>query len=182
MKLRSFIPHPAVEHDELWVHEGFHDVSQATLQDLLPSCKFNVNPSLCPILAALPLEFGIRTSLCCSLNIRESAGCLQAYQSVKPRIQDIMDEIVGECVNDPKQRPSPVSRLGSQISGDADEERWHIFVTGHSMGGAKATLCAYELAVSHCGACPLPAHGEGWYAVCASCCLPRHERQLTGSA
>ena len=59
-----------------------------------------------------------------------------------------MDEILGECVNDPDQRPGPVSRLGSQISGGDDEERWHIFVTGHSMGGAKATLCAYELAVS----------------------------------
>ena len=80
---------------------------------------------------------------------------------MKPRIQDILDEIVGECVNDPEQRPNPISKFGSQISGTADEKRWRIFVTGHSMGGAKATLCAYELAVSCCRACPLLGHGDG---------------------
>ena len=72
-----------------------------------------------------------------------------------------MNKIVGECVYDPEQRPNPISKFGSQISGNADKERWHIFVTGHSMGGAKATLCAYELAVSHCRACPLPVHRDG---------------------
>ena len=72
---------------------------------------------------------------------------LQAYQSVKPRILDIMAEIVGECVNDPEKRPGPLKKVGDQISGKADDERWRIFVTGHSMGGSKATLCAYELAV-----------------------------------
>ena len=88
-----------------------------------------------------------------------------------------MDEIVGECVNDPEQRPNPISKFGSQISGDADEERWRIFVTGHSMGGAKATLCAYELAVSHCRAWPLPVHGNGWYTVAESAaCLSMEGR------
>ena len=72
---------------------------------------------------------------------------VQAYQSVKPRILDIMAEIVGECVNDFEKRSGPLKKVGDQISGKADEERWRIFVTGHSMGGSKATLCAYELAV-----------------------------------
>jgi hypothetical protein len=72
---------------------------------------------------------------------------LQAYQSVKPRVMDIMAEIVGECVNEPQQRRTVLNKLGAQITGKAEEQRWRIFVTGHSMGGAKATLCAYELAV-----------------------------------
>jgi alpha-beta hydrolase superfamily lysophospholipase len=63
---------------------------------------------------------------------------LQAYQSVKPRVLDIFDEIIGECVN---------SR--SPASGKSKENRWRVYLTGHSMGGALATLCAYELAVSH---------------------------------
>ena len=79
-----------------------------------------------------------------------------------------MDEIVGECVNDPEQRPSPISKFGSQMSGNADEERWHIFVTGHSMGGAKATLCAYELAVSHCRASSVPVHEDERYTIAES--------------
>ena len=72
---------------------------------------------------------------------------LQAYQSVKPRVMGIMAEIVGECVNDPQKRRTVINQVGDQITGKAEEQRWRIFVTGHSMGGAKATLCAYELAV-----------------------------------
>lgn len=73
---------------------------------------------------------------------------MQAYQSVKPRILDIIEEIVGECVNDPEKRPNLLKKAGDHISGKADAQRWRIFVTGHSMGGSKANLCAYELAVS----------------------------------
>ena len=76
-----------------------------------------------------------------------TSGALQAYQSVKPRVMDIMAEIVGECVNDPQKRRTVLNKVGAQITGKADEQRWRIFVTGHSMGGSKATLCAYELAV-----------------------------------
>ena len=35
-------------------------------------------------------------------------------------------------------------RLGR---GGERDERWSVYLTGHSMGGALATLCAYELAV-----------------------------------
>ena len=76
-----------------------------------------------------------------------TVAALQAYQSVKPRIIDIVSEIVGECVNEPEKRPSALKKVGDHISGKADDQRWRIFVTGHSMGGSKATLCAYELAV-----------------------------------
>jgi alpha-beta hydrolase superfamily lysophospholipase len=54
-------------------------------------------------------------------------------------VLDIFDEIIGECVN---------SR--SPEGGKSEEDRWRVYLTGHSMGGALATLCAYELAVSHC--------------------------------
>lgn len=58
---------------------------------------------------------------------------------MKPRVLDIFDEIIGECVN---------SR--SPAGGESEDGRWRVYLTGHSMGGALATLCAYELAVSHC--------------------------------
>ena len=42
-----------------------------------------------------------------------------------------------------------VQQKAQQAVGQLDEEeQWHIFTTGHSMGGALATLCAHELAVS----------------------------------
>ena len=28
-----------------------------------------------------------------------------------------------------------------------EDNQWHVYTTGHSMGGALATLCAHELAV-----------------------------------
>ncbi|EIE18845.1 alpha/beta-hydrolase [Coccomyxa subellipsoidea C-169] len=83
-----------VEHDEIWVHEGFNE----------------------------------------------------AYQSVKPRVLDIFDEIIGECVN---------SR--SPAAGKSNDDRWRVYLTGHSMGGALATLCAYELAARDYGNVPEPA-------------------------
>ncbi|BDA48953.1 probable phospholipase A1 EG1, chloroplastic/mitochondrial at C-terminar half [Coccomyxa sp. Obi] len=83
-----------VEHDEIWVHEGFNE----------------------------------------------------AYQSVKPRVLDIFDEIIGECVN---------SRLPG--GNKSEDDRWRVYLTGHSMGGALATLCAYELAARDYKNVPAPA-------------------------
>ena len=42
----------------------------------------------------------------------------------------------------------PLRRLLDEIMDVGDDEAWHIYVTGHSMGGALATLAAYELSVS----------------------------------
>jgi putative lipase involved disintegration of autophagic bodies len=40
-----------------------------------------------------------------------------------------------------------VLRLVDQLTADASKEKpWDVFVTGHSLGVALATLCAYDLA------------------------------------
>ena len=41
----------------------------------------------------------------------------------------------------------PLLRLLDEIMDVDDDEAWHIYLTGHSMGGALATLTAYELSV-----------------------------------
>jgi dipeptidyl aminopeptidase/acylaminoacyl peptidase len=71
---------------------------------------------------------------------------------VKPRVLDILDEIIGECRNSrlqPKQDALAAAGKRAAAAGDDQpgDDRWRIYVTGHSMGGAHATLCAYELAV-----------------------------------
>jgi nuclear pore complex protein Nup85 len=53
------------------------------------------------------------------------SGFLTAYDSVKVK----------------------VLRLVDQLTADASKDKpWDVFVTGHSLGGALATLCAYDLA------------------------------------
>ncbi len=73
----------------------------------------------------------------------------QSYQSVKPRVLAIIDAIIGECRNSrlPPNKDSP----GKSHGGSSGDDRWRVYVTGHSMGGAHATLCAYELGVSDLG-------------------------------
>ena len=50
------------------------------------------------------------------------------------------------------------------------EKDWQIYLTGHSMGGALATLCAYELAVDCLSSPPIDLSvlsvmplTEGWW-------------------
>ena len=50
-------------------------------------------------------------------------GFLKAYDSVRSRVLGVAGEVLGE-----------------------DAGAWHVYVTGHSLGGALATLCSYELA------------------------------------
>ena len=43
---------------------------------------------------------------------------------------------------------APLMRLLEEIMEmKGPDEHWHIYATGHSMGGSLATLLAYELAV-----------------------------------
>jgi hypothetical protein len=83
----------------------------------------------------------------------------------------------------PPALPAQVLTLVDQLTAGAGADKpWRVFVTGHSLGGALATLCAYELAgrrwAAGGGAQP-PGHGWG-QAVARSprplLCLPRgHE-------
>lgn len=53
------------------------------------------------------------------------SGFLSAYDSVKVKVFSLVDA----------------------LTADASPARpWRVFVTGHSLGGALATLCSYELA------------------------------------
>lgn len=57
------------------------------------------------------------------------SGFLTAYDSVKVK----------------------VLRLVDQLTADASAQQpWDVFITGHSLGGALATLCAYDLAGRRC--------------------------------
>ena len=50
-------------------------------------------------------------------------GFLKAYDSVRAKVMAVSDEVMG-----------------------GQPHSWQIYVTGHSLGGALATLCSYELA------------------------------------
>lgn len=83
---------------------------------------------------------------------------MQAYEAVKDVILRIVDEILkgtgaGAADKLPKEEKTSllkdVQQKAEEAFGQLDEHnRWHIYTTGHSMGGALATLCAHELAVS----------------------------------
>ena len=58
--------------------------------------------------------------------------CLQ-YDSIRPQVLGIVDTLL-------KEAPAAVD-------GRAERQPWTVYVTGHSLGGALATLCSYDLAV-----------------------------------
>jgi len=53
------------------------------------------------------------------------SGFLSAYDSIKVKVLNLVDTLTADA---------------------SEEHPWQIFVTGHSLGGALATLCAYDLA------------------------------------
>ena len=55
-------------------------------------------------------------------------GFLKAYDSVRAKVMVVSDEVMG-----------------------GEPRSWQASVTGHSLGGALATLCSYELANRRCG-------------------------------
>ncbi|KAK3144297.1 hypothetical protein QOZ80_4AG0311170 [Eleusine coracana subsp. coracana] len=63
--------------------------------------------------------------------VQVHTGFLSAYDSVRNRIMSLI-----KCA------------IGYQDEEDAETIRWHVYVTGHSLGGALATLLALELSSS----------------------------------
>ena len=92
-----------------------------------------------------------------------SQSSLQAYDSVKDVILRIVDRVlsVSEAESSDEQREGGdrswlkgVQEKAEEAVGKLDgSDQWHIYTTGHSMGGALATLCAHEFAVR---SSPLP--------------------------
>lgn len=82
---------------------------------------------------------------------------MQAYESVSKVIMHTVDKIIqdgGRGSGDEQQERGDKSWLSNmqQTAENAvgklqSDGNWHIYATGHSMGGALATLCAHELAV-----------------------------------
>lgn len=82
---------------------------------------------------------------------------MQAYESVKDVILRIVDEILRASEADSSEEQQEgkdkswlegVQEKAQEAVGKLDgSNEWHIYTTGHSMGGALATLCAHELAV-----------------------------------
>ncbi len=58
--------------------------------------------------------------------------CLQ-YDSIRPQVLGIVDTLLKEAA--------------AEDGRGAVQQPWTLYVTGHSLGGALATLCAYDLAV-----------------------------------
>ncbi|VFQ59422.1 unnamed protein product, partial [Cuscuta campestris] len=59
------------------------------------------------------------------------SGFLSAYDSVRTKLISLIKQAVGYVDDD--LEPTP---------------KWHVYVTGHSLGGALATLLALELSTS----------------------------------
>ena len=81
------------------------------------------------------------------------SGFLAAYDSVRARVTGAVEEAL-------RSSSSGGESAGVQEAGAGGEQQpWQVYVTGHSLGGAMATLCAYELAARrwHCKRTLTPA-------------------------
>eukprot|EP00798_Chlamydomonas_sp_ICE-L_P010792 gene10791-16939_t len=74
--------------------------------------------------AGLPFTMRVLKALKPTDTISIHSGFLEAYDSVR----------------------QPIFKLIDSITGSGENGTWKVYVTGHSLGGALATVCAYELA------------------------------------
>ena len=73
---------------------------------------------------------------------RVHGGFLRAYESVRARVFAAVDDVIAAETH------------AREDDHDARDDTWHVFVTGHSLGGALATLFACELGQSASGPGP----------------------------
>mmetsp|Transcript_10997 Transcript_10997/g.44291 ORF Transcript_10997/g.44291 Transcript_10997/m.44291 type:complete len:687 (+) Transcript_10997:14-2074(+) len=74
-------------------------------------------------------------------------GFLAAYDSVKRRILRAVDDVIGAGSGSGKVDSADEGERALRSNGGNDD-RWHVFVTGHSLGGALCTLLAADLGAS----------------------------------
>ena len=151
----------AVEHDELWVHKGFLQVYTLLLAPCTLPCKSASDQG---ISSAASSSWKIYLALC---KAKVGVFCVQAYTSVSDVLMRTVDDIMKAGTKksmDELQEAGQKSGLRAiRTAADAaadkvtGKDQWHIYTTGHSMGGALATLCADELAVRSCLLIPLYA-------------------------
>ena len=74
-------------------------------------------------------------------------GFLSAYDSIRPQLLTLLDQVL-----------------------EGEEQPWTLCLTGHSLGGALATLCAYDCALRRWVGAGSPAHPRlpppRWTAPC----------------
>jgi hypothetical protein len=103
---------------------AFRGTEQSSMKDLLIDCRL------------APRSWDAERSGDSQSGAAVHDGFFEAWCSVRPRIFAAVDDAMG-C-----------GARARALGRSADGETWDVCVTGHSLGGALATLCAAELAGS----------------------------------